>query len=113
MQFEKTLNLQNILGRWIHAHEEDPQDGSGREVYRPGDWPLGPSRGRRGFEIKANNRAIILEIAAMDGSVVLEGSWSIEQGNILVIHTGSEIKRLLLEQASSERLIVRELQEFQ
>ena len=56
MQADEPISQQDLLGRWMHAHEEDPQDTSGREVYRPHDWSFGPSRGRRGFDLLPDGR---------------------------------------------------------
>ena len=109
MPLTEHANHQTLLGKWVHFHEEDPQDGSGREVYRPIDWPMGPSRGRRGIELHSHGRVILLNIAATDGTDVISGSWNVENQNILVIETSGEFRRLVIEQATRDRLVLREL----
>ena len=66
---EPTFSAQDLMGKWVHSHEEDPEDASLREVYRPSDWNFGPSRGRRGFDLQEGNRASTLGIAPADGSI--------------------------------------------
>ena len=109
MKSTDKVSSQSLLGRWIHAHEEDPQDGFSTEVYRPSDWPLGPSRGRRGFELYMDGRAILLDIAATDGTDPLEGSWTVEQGRVLVIDADGEVRRWTIEQATVDCLVLRGL----
>ena len=108
MQADERMSQQDLLGQWRHAHE-DPLGTSVREVYRPSDWPFGPSRGRKGFDLLPDGFAILLGIAAADGTDAHEGRWSIEPGNVLVIETGREVRRLQIEQASPDRLVVLEL----
>lgn len=109
MRTDQRLTSQHLIGRWMHAHEEDPQDGSGLEVYRPSDWPFGPSRGRQGFELKADHRATLLGIAAADGIDSREGSWSISPKNVLLIDVGRSVRRLLIYKVTPQSLVVREL----
>lgn len=109
MQADESISQQDLLGRWMHAHEEDPQETSGREVYRPHDWSFGPSRGRRGFDLLPDGRATVVGIAAADGTDTREGRWSIEPPNVLVIESGGDVRRWRVEQASPDRLVVLEL----
>lgn len=107
---EPTISAQDIMGKWVHSHEEDPKDASLREVYRPSDWDFGPSRGRRGFDLQEGNRASILGIAPADGSIETEASWSLEPGNVLVIREpGGAVRRMHVEEVGPDRLVLREL----
>jgi hypothetical protein len=107
---EPTISAQDIMGKWVHSHEEDPKDASLREVYRPSDWNFGPSRGRRGFDLQEGNRASILGIAPADGSIEAEASWSLEPGNVLVIREqGGAVRRMHVEEVGPGRLVLREL----
>jgi hypothetical protein len=40
-----------LCRRWVHAHEEDNDE---EMVFRPSEHPLGPSRGRTSFELRAD-----------------------------------------------------------
>ena len=109
MQADHRVTQRQLVGSWLHAHEEDPQDGSGLQVYRPSSWPLGPSRGRRGFELRADSHALLLGIAAADGIEERRGRWSIQSGNVLLIETHREVWRMRIATIAPDRLVVREL----
>ncbi len=111
MPGDKTkLSPQDIMGAWIHAHEEDPQDASLREVYRPSDWKFGPSRGRRGYDLQEGHRALVQGIGPADGKVETLARWSLESGNVLVIvEPGGAVRRLHVEEVAPDRLVLREL----
>lgn len=105
-----TVSAQDITGRWVHSHEEDPQDGSLREVYRPSDWSFGPSRGRRALDLQEGNRGSTRGIAPADGYLEADVRWSLEPGNVLVIRErGGTVRRMHVEEIGPERLVLREL----
>lgn len=109
---QSSLAPQDIMGAWVHSHEEDPQDGSLREVYRPSEWNFPPSRGRRGFDLQEGNRGSVLGIAPGDGMVSSEVNWALEIGNVLVIREkGGSVRRLHVEEVGPDRLVVRELRD--
>lgn len=110
---EERVISRQVVGKWVHAHEEDPLDGSGLEVYRPSDWPLGPSRGRRGFDLREDKRAILIDIAAADGTDVGDARWSIEAGNVLLIRSDGKVRRLQIKELDRDRLVVNELRSDQ
>ncbi|MGH7787511.1 MAG: hypothetical protein ACRERC_11630, partial [Candidatus Binatia bacterium] len=47
------LSKKLLQRRWVHAHEDDTATTT---VYRPADYDLPPSRGRRSFELGAGGR---------------------------------------------------------
>ena len=70
-----SLSPKDIMGKWVHSHEEDPKDASLREVYRPSDWKFGPSRGRRGYDLQEGNLASVQGIGPADGLIETEAKW--------------------------------------
>ncbi len=105
-----SLSSQDIMGAWVHSHEEDPKDASLREVYRPSDWNFGPSRGRRGYDLQEGNLASVRGIGPADGMIETEARWWLESGNVLVIlESGGAIRRLRVEEVGPDRLVLREL----
>jgi hypothetical protein len=48
---------------------------AGLDVFRPSDLPLPPSRGRVGFELRADGTMTYVAIAPADGPLELAGSW--------------------------------------
>ena len=105
-----SLSPQDIMGAWVHSHEEDPKDASLREVYRPSEWNFGPSRGRRGYDLQEGNLASVQGIGPADGLIQTEARWWLESGNVLVIlEPGGAIRRLRVEEVGPDRLVLREL----
>ena len=105
-----SFSPQDIMGAWVHSHEEDPKDASLREVYRPSDWNFGPSRGRRGYDLQEGNLASVQGIAPADGRIETEARWWLESGHVLVIlEPGGVIRRLRVEKVGPDCLVLREL----
>lgn len=112
MQPDVHVTSEQLVGTWLHAHEEDPRDGSGLEVYRPANWPFGPSRGRRGFELRAGGHVVLRDIAAADGTEVRTGSWSIQADNVLLLETNGSVRRMRIKEIAPDALVVCEISGF-
>jgi hypothetical protein len=100
------LNLQHLYRRWMHSYEED----SGSEVvYRSSPFRFPRSRGRTGFEIRADGTVTISGIAATDGPATTEGKWRIEGGNTLIFtnRRAEPIQVFHILSLDSDRLIIR------
>jgi hypothetical protein len=107
---EPQLSPDDLLGAWTHSHEEDPNDGSLREVYRPSDREFPLSRGRRAYDFREGNRASVRAIAPADGYTSLDAAWSLEPGNVLVVREpDGAVRRMHVESVASDRLVLREL----
>jgi hypothetical protein len=91
---------------WRHSHEED---GGDTLVYRLASFPFPPSRGRHGFELKADGTAVDSAIAPQDGSAPVVGRWSFEPGDTLVLQqkSGEVVRRLQLVAAAKDKLTFR------
>lgn len=69
-----------IFKHWVHSPEDkDPR--SAVSVFRPSDYKLPPSRGRRGFEIRRNGEFILYEIGPDDRPVKKVGEFKVEGPN--------------------------------
>jgi hypothetical protein len=68
----------DIVNHWVHSHEEDTP---GVEVYRPAGYPFPPSRGRRGFDLRAGGQLIYNGIGKTDTVTTAKGNWSAEGSN--------------------------------
>ena len=80
--------LQSCLpGRWLHSHEEDSV---GVTVYRDQSHRFPPSRGRTGFELRADGKAVYLGIAAADGLSRTPARWAIEGAEQVSLTLGTE-----------------------
>jgi hypothetical protein len=92
---------------WVHSHEEDTGD---QQVFRPSGYPLGPSRGRRSFELKANGHYVDHGIGPTDRRVTSEGTWHLDPENRLALSAkgrGAPTETWEIVQVVDDRLVMR------
>jgi hypothetical protein len=92
--------------RWLHSHEEDSDTGM---VFRPASFKFPPSRGRAGFDLKANNKFIEIGIAAADGPQESAGTWKLFDNKLELYKPSSSkpARTLQIVSADKDRLVVR------
>ena len=96
---------QLLCRRWSHAHEEDS---SGSSVFRPEDFPLPPSRGRRSYEFAADGTVLLISPGPTDRRETTRGTWSaLPGGGILLRFPGRPEEVIDIESLSPERLVIR------
>lgn len=66
----------------MHLHEEDS---SPIQAYRPHGYRFPPSRGREGFEARADGIFIHYAIAPADGTEQREGSWKMAGDSLISV----------------------------
>jgi hypothetical protein len=92
-----------LVGRWLHAHEEDDERG---QVFRPADFGLPPSRGRRALELRAEGELLEGWPGPTDVPQEAGGRWALE-GETLLLHVGKgPQRRLRVVVAEPDRLIL-------
>jgi hypothetical protein len=97
-----------LVGRWLHAHEEDDERG---QVFRPADSGLPPSRGRRALELRPEGELVEGWPGPADVPQEAGGSWALE-GETLVLHGGEGAqRRMRVVVAEPDRLILRPQEE--
>ena len=70
-----------LAGRWVHSHEEDPDD---EMVFRSADYAFPPSRGREAIELRADGSYAGTVPGPVDKPVPGdEGEWTLEDGERL------------------------------
>jgi hypothetical protein len=74
-------SLKSLLRHWVHSHEEDHE---GVTVFRPADFPFPPSRGRRGFELRAGGAAALSPLGATDRIETAPGEWKLEGSRLTI-----------------------------
>ena len=92
--------------RWVHAHEEDTD----REmVFRPAEYPLGPSRGRLAFELHADGSFSESGLGAADVPERASGSWRLERETIMLSEAaaGGAPRELPIASVDADRLVVK------
>jgi hypothetical protein len=73
---------ETMVGRWLHSHEEDSAD---QMILRPVTFRFPPSRGRAGFELRADGSYVDIGIAPADGVQETQGTWTFEN-DVLTLH---------------------------
>ena len=82
----RQVNQDALTQNWIHSHEEDTET---QMVFRPATFSFPPSRGRSGFELKADGKLINRGIAPTDGPSETSGSWALDNDNTLTFYLGA------------------------
>ncbi len=78
----------NVLCQhWIHSHEEDTQS---EMVLRPASFKFPPSRGRKGFELRADGVLIKTGIGPTDRPQEAQGTWKLESPGRLTFYSASQ-----------------------
>lgn len=92
---QEMIPWENIVGHWVHFHEEDEQ---GHEIYLPANFDFPPSRGRVGFEFKSDGELIYYFIAPADGLSKAEGKWQpVDKNNIAIKFKDPKLPPIQLE----------------
>ncbi len=102
----RQVNQDTLTQNWVHSHEEDTET---QMVFRPATFKFPPSRGRSGFELKADGKLINRGIAPTDGPSETPGSWELDNDNVLTFYLGAEKKptrSLKIVSADKSRLVV-------
>ena len=95
-----------MCGRWVHAHEEDTQ---AEMVFRPAGTDLPPSRGRMGFELRADGTFAETGLGATDVPAEATGTWAIEGGTITLSDGAAQgvPREMQVVSAEADRLVIR------
>jgi len=98
-----------LIGTWLHSHEEDT---STERIYRRLDYPFPRSRGRAGYEFRANGSCTYLGIAAIDGTEKQPCTWQLNAGartEIILTFPGARRDVLTVVTLESDRLVIKRL----
>jgi hypothetical protein len=92
--------------RWLHSHEEDSDT---EMVFRPASFKFPPSRGRAGFDLKANTSYVDIGIAPADGPQESSGTWKVDGSNLELVNPSSStpVRTLQILSVDKNRLVVR------
>ncbi|MBI1917407.1 MAG: hypothetical protein HYS12_22125 [Planctomycetes bacterium] len=103
----RAIDPSSILGSWLHSHEEDTDTTT---VYRRADYEFPPSRGRKGFELRADGALSEKGIGPTDRSVHTAGRWHLSEDGCLEFFAGtrgSPTRVLPIESADGDKIVVR------
>jgi hypothetical protein len=99
-----SIRREDLLGEWIHSHEEDEAD---RKVFRRSDYPFPPARGRDAVEFKADDTAVVRGPGPTDVPEEETGKWALG-GETIRVNAGGEARTMDVISCDDERLEVRE-----
>jgi len=100
----KPINTRDLVGRWLHSHEEDSATDV---VYRRAPFAFPPSRGRSGFELAPDGSAHEIGIGPTDQPTTSKGQWRVADENQLKLKLASGAGRnLTLRDLDGDRLVV-------
>ena len=106
-----TTTAEQVVGRWVHVHEEDTED---EMVFRPADSELPPARGRMGFELREDGTFAEVGLGARDVPEAATGSWALE-GEVITLSEGATQgvpREMEVVTADAARLVVRRPREL-
>ena len=90
-----------LLGRWVHSYEEDHD---GVSVFRRGDFPLPPARGRRGIEFGADGAFVEWAIGRGDAAEARPGRWEPADDGGAIVRADAPGTALRVVRVESDRL---------
>jgi hypothetical protein len=100
---EDSLQPSNVIGHWLHSHEEDDPS---YLVFRPSSYAFPPSRGRRELHLDENGRILERSPGPDDRRVTVTGTWTL-RGNVLDLSTeGRPTESLRIIGADNGRLLI-------
>lgn len=99
-----TIDRSALERAWVHSHEEDA---TGEQVFRPAGYAFPPSRGRRGFELRADGSYLETAPGPTDRPEEASGSWELHGDTLVLSRSGaSGAERLRVAAVDDERLVV-------
>ena len=103
---ENGVTQDQVVGRWVHAHEEDTED---EMVFRPADSALPPARGRMGLDLREDGTFAEAGLGARDIPEEAVGSWVLE-GQTITLSEGATQgvpREMEVVSAEKDKLVVR------
>ncbi len=94
-----------LIGRWVHAHEEDTEAG---RVFRPADHPLPPSRGREAWDLRADGSFAATAPGPTDEPAETAGSWQLDGDRLLISGPDdtARARELTIVESAPDRLVL-------
>jgi len=93
----------DLAGEWGHSHEED----SGNlMVFRPSTHVFPPSRGRSQYNLEKGGSLQVVQPGPTDKREFVGGTWSLENGVLILRPAGGSPLKFTLVSVDSEKLVV-------
>ena len=99
------IEQENLLGRWVHSHEEDR---AGEMVFRRPAYAFPPSRGRRSFDLAADGSLVESGPGPTDRTQQSHGNWKL-QGDELTVSGAGSPEKFKIAAADPQTLVLRQV----
>ncbi|MGA2134557.1 MAG: hypothetical protein ABSH50_19885 [Bryobacteraceae bacterium] len=93
-----------ISQAWRHSHEEDSAD---EMVFRPATFAFPRSRGRAGYDFRADGSVTVSGPSPEDKQSTTEGHWELPASDTLILTLPNEIRKLQIVSATPDKLVLR------
>ena len=84
------MNRAQLLGHWVHAHEQDKGD---ETVFRRQGTALPPSRGRQAVELNDDGTLVDHPLRPDDRAGSRPGTWALEGDTLVLSAEGAPPRR--------------------
>jgi len=104
---KKSIVRDALHQHWVHSHEEDTAT---ETVYRPASFAFPRSRGRSAMALKPDGGLVETGIGPTDRPQESQGSWKLENDDILSIYKKGQAKpkrRMKIVSLDKNRLVVK------
>lgn len=99
------IDPHSLVKTWVHSHEEDTP---GETVFRPGSYPVPPSRGRKSFQLGPDGQLLSSGPGPDDRTVSAQGVWTLEPSNVLTLQPAGRGKTTMkIVSLAPDRLVVK------
>jgi hypothetical protein len=98
-----TVERRKLLGRWVHAHEEDTDQGM---VFRPADHELPPSRGRLAIDLREDGSFVEGAPGPTDRPEETQGTWELGHDDVLVLRREGSSREARVVGADPDRIVL-------
>jgi hypothetical protein len=99
------IDLHSLTQTWVHSHEEDSP---GEMIFRPGSYPMPPSRGRRSFQLLQDGQLRSAGPGPDDRIVPSQGTWSMSQPDVLTMKSaGGATSTMKILSVENDKLVVK------
>jgi hypothetical protein len=101
------VRREELVGRWIHSHEEDTGD---VKVFRPSTFAFPPSRGREALELKPDGSSVVRSPGPTDVPEDRSGRWELEGRTLRLggAGEGDPARSIQVIAAEPDKLVVKE-----
>ena len=94
----------DLYGRWVHAREEDTDDGM---IFRPAAHAFPPSRGRTSYDLRPDGTYVERSPGPVDAPVASAGHWCLAGERLVLTAEGGPGAVWELVAVDADRLVVR------